>query len=151
ASIYDPNPAKHIISNVTNNWAFYYDINNVKQYCLLDSAGNTVDVGESDVYPTSCGYSEMTGIGDYQGPIQAITFVVPGTSTQHSISAEAAHLLFADGGNNGGVAPWTDPTQYFIRSSGTGTIQMPSRKINTMPTAWWGLDRLSASNLVDSM
>jgi hypothetical protein len=47
--------------------------------------------------------------------------------------------------------PWTDPHYYFVRSSGTGTTQLPSRAINVDPTAWWGLDRLSAGNVVDSM
>jgi hypothetical protein len=153
ASIYDPSPSKHVIVNTTNNWAFYYDsdVNSTQKFCLLDAAGNTVDVGESDVYPSSCGYSPTSGIADYTGPIQAITFVVPSRSTQKAISAEAAHLVFAAGGDGGRTTPWTDPHNYFVRSSGTGTIQLPSRAIGADPAMWWGLDRLSAGNLVDSM
>ena len=59
--------------------------------------------------------------------------------------------MFATGNADTPVQPWNDPTKYFIRSSGTGTIQMPSRAIGMDPTKWWGLDRLSASNLVASM
>ena len=40
---------------------------------------------------------------------------------------------------------------YFVRSSGTGTIQLVSKAINVPPTGWWGIDRLSADNLRDSM
>jgi hypothetical protein len=153
ASVYDPVQSKHLVLNVTNNWAFYYDANGTQNFCLLDTAGNTVDVGESDVFPTSCDatYVDQSGIANYAGPIQAINFVVPSASTQTSISAEAAHLVFATAGDSGKATPWTDSTVYFVRSSGTGTVQMPSRAINLAPTAWWGLDRLSAANLVDSM
>ena len=150
-SMYDADPLKHLIKDVTNNWAFYYDVNGAQTLCLLDTNGNTVDVGESDVYPQSCGYSPAPDVADYPGPIQAIVFAVPSSSKQTSISAEAAHLVFAAGGDNGKAAPWIDPHLYFIRSSGTGTIQIPSRANGIDPTAWWGVDRLSASNLVTSM
>lgn len=151
ASVYDPSMSKHLITNTINNWAFYYNASGVQTFCLLDPAGNLVDVGESDVYPSSCGYSPTPGIADYPGPIQAITFVVPAASTQRAISAEAAHLVFAAGGDGGRAIPWIDPHYYFVRSSGTGTTQLPSRATNIDPTLWWGLDRLSAGNLVDSM
>lgn len=151
ASVYETAPSKHLITNATNNWAFYYNASGVQTFCLLDAAGNVVDVGESDVYPSSCGYAPTQGIADYPGPIQAITFVVPSGSKQTSISAETAHLVFSAGGDNGKTAPWTDPHLYFIRSSGTGTTQLPSRAIGIDPASWWGIDRLSASNLVASM
>jgi hypothetical protein len=158
ASVYDPNINLHYVTPTTNgsgnnNYAFYYDANGVQNYCLLDGSGDQIDVGESDVFPTSCNtsYVDGSGVADYPGPIQAITFVVPAASSQLAISAEAAHLVFGAGGNNGQTTPWVDPTLYFIRSSGTGTIQLPSRVISLAPTAWWGLDRLSAGNLVASM
>ena len=93
ASVYDANTTKHIILNVANNYAFYYDMNGVQTYCLLDSAGDTVDVGETDVFPTSCDMTytqaNMPDVAEYEGPIQAITFVVPAASTQKAVSAEA--------------------------------------------------------------
>ena len=151
AAIYDPVASKHLIFDVPNNWAFYYDRDGHQTFCLLDPAGNKVDVGESDVYPQSCGYSPTLGIADYTGPIQAITFVVPAGSKQAAISAEAAHLVFGAGGNRNQTMPWTDPHLYFIRSSGTGTVQLPSHAIGIDPGAWWGIDRLSADNLVASL
>ena len=151
ASVYDSDPSKHKVQNVANNYAFYYDATGTQQFCLLDPAGTAVDVGESDVYPSSCGYAEQSTIADYTGPIQAITFVVPSSSTQTAISTEAAHLVFAAGANNGQATPWTDPSSYFVRSSGTGTVVLPSQAIKLDPTMWWGFDRLSASNLVASM
>jgi ABC-type phosphate transport system substrate-binding protein len=156
ASAYDPDPTKHVIStatNTTNNWPFYYDGTGTQTYCLLDETGVTVDVGESDVFPTSCNaaYTGRPDVADYVGPIQAVTFVVPAASSQMSISAEAAHWVFAAAGNNRVAEPWSDPTLYFTRSSGTGTTQLPSRAIGLDPTKWWGTDRLSASNVVVAM
>lgn len=117
----------------------------------LDYTGNTVDIGESDVYPSSCSYSVVANTADYIGPIQAITLVVPSASKQISISAEAAHLVFGAGGDAGRASPWSDPHYYFTRSSGTGTTQLVARTVTVDPAMVWGIDRLSAANLVASM
>lgn len=151
AAAYDVDPTKHVIKNIANNYAFFYDATGKQTFCLLDAAGNTVDVGESDVYPSSCGYGAVAGVADYLGPIQAINFVVPSASKQNAISAEAAHTAFAAGGDGGRVMPWTDARFYFTRSSGTGTTILPSVAIALDPAKWWGIDRLSATNLVASM
>jgi hypothetical protein len=150
-SMFDQDPTKHVIKDIPGNWAFFYDGDGNKNYCLLGPSGATVDVGESDVYSQTCSYSASSGIADYTGPIQAITFVVPSGSSQRSISAEAAHTIFGAGGNGGTIEPWTDPSLYFVRSAGTGTMQLPSRAIGVPPNAWWGIDRLSADNLRDSL
>jgi len=151
AAIYDRDPNKHLISDTPNNYAFYYNAVGDQVFCKLTPGGNVVDVGESDVYPSSCGYDPPPNVTERTGPIQAITFVVPSGSKQSVISAEAAHLVFAAGGDQGKAMPWIDPTLYFVRSSGTGTVQLPSRAIGVSPTAWWGIDRLSATNLVAAM
>jgi ABC-type phosphate transport system substrate-binding protein len=151
ASMFDPDLRKHVIRDIPNNWAFFFDAGGNKNYCLLKPEGNAVDVGESDIYASTCGYEATPGIADYPGPIQAITFVVPAGSSQRSISAEAAHYLFGAGGKQGTISPWVDPRLYFVRSSGTGTVQLVSRAINVPATAWWGIDRLSADNLRDSL
>jgi len=151
AAAFDVSPSKHVISNVVNNAAFYYNAAGAQVLCLLNPAGDTVDVGESDVYPSTCGYAATANVSDYPGPIQAITFVVPSASKQIAISAEAAHLVFSSGGASGRAAPWTDPRYFFVRSSGTGTTQIPSRAIGLDPTMWWGIDRVSAGNLVTQM
>jgi hypothetical protein len=151
AAVLDPDVTKHVVKNVVNNYAFYYDATGTQQFCLLDTAGNNVDVGESDVYPASCAYSVVANTADYLGPIQAITMVVPSSSKQNAISAEAAHLVFGAGGDNGRASPWSDAHYYFTRSSGTGTTQMVARASTVDPAMVWGIDRLSAPNLVASM
>jgi hypothetical protein len=150
-SMFEADPTKHLIKDIPGNWAFFFDSAGTRQYCRLNPEGNLVDVGESDVYAHTCGYDPVPNVADYTGPIQAITFVVPAASTQISISAEAAHFVFGTGGSRTVVAPWTDPSLYFVRSSGTGTIQLTSRAINVPANAWWGIDRLSSDNLLDSI
>jgi hypothetical protein len=150
-SMWDPDPTKHVIHDIAGNWAYLVNPDGTKTYCLLGPNGANVDVGESDVFAQTCGYTSGPGVADYTGPIQAITFVVPSASSQRSISAEAAHALFGAGGGGGKVKPWTDPTLYFVRSAGTGTIQLPSRAIDVPASAWWGIDRLSADNLTASL
>src|SRR5262252_6447244 len=44
--------------------------------CTLND--NTVDIGVSDVYAASCNVNSLpSGVKDFLGPIQAMTFVVP--------------------------------------------------------------------------
>ena len=145
ASQLDSNPAKHVVTGA----AVYFDTGGVSHPCLLDPAGSTIDVGISDVFATSCTEPEPVAggpVAQYLGPIQAMTIVVPQASSQNTITAAQAHLVFGTGG--GGVPepdastfPWTDPRLYFVRNSGSGTQQMLSRAFNVQATAWWGVDR----------
>ena len=152
ASILDANATKHVVKNVANNYAFYYDSTGTQQYCLLDAAGNTVDVGESDVYPTSCLRTRsVANIADYLGPIQAITIVVPSASKQNAISAEAAHLVFGAGGDNGRGLAVVRCALLLHAQLGHRHDPDASRAITVDPTMVWGIDRLSAANLVASM
>jgi len=75
AAIYDP--TQQLITNTVNNYAFYYAPSGAQTFCRLADAGNVVDVGESDVYPSSCRFDPRVDVADYPGPIQAITFALP--------------------------------------------------------------------------
>ena len=90
--------------------------------CALNN--NPVDIGVSDVYASSCGVAELPkDVKDFYGPVQAMTFVVPSGSSQSSISAEAAYLVYGFG-NDSEVSPWTDETAIEQRSATSGTQQM---------------------------
>jgi hypothetical protein len=131
--------------------AQYFQKDGTAVSCSLGPAGATVDVGESDIFSSTCsGYgSPGPGIAEYLGPIQAMTFVVPGVSTQQAISAEAARAVFGMGGDRDAGAPWTNPSLYFVRNQNTGTQQMIGKAINVPPSAFWGIDRGTAAT-VDS-
>jgi hypothetical protein len=163
-SVFDS--TKRIIANpapgATPNYAYYYDDNGNQQSCLLDSAGNTVDIGVSNLFSTTCNtstasYVSGTTVSDYTGPIVPFALSVPSGSSQVSISAEAAHAIFGLGGKMSGIggfkdaAPWTDPTFYFIRNSGAGSTVLSAVLFNVPKAGFWGIDRLSTDNLRDSM
>ncbi|MGC4094041.1 MAG: hypothetical protein QM756_40260 [Polyangiaceae bacterium] len=103
--------------------------------CNLPTAGAVVDIGISDVFAASCGVTTLaSGVKDFLGPVQSMTFVVPKKSTQTAISAEAAYLTFGLGAD--GDTPWSDPTKYFVRTATSGTQQMLATAIK-VPAAKW--------------
>jgi len=116
--------------------------------CTLGPGGVAVDIGESDIFSSSCaGTVPSSDVGEYFGPIQAMLFVVPGYSTQKVISAEMARAVFGRGGDNQKATPWIDPDLYFIRNANTGTQQMIGRAIGVPADQFWGRDRGTAANL----
>jgi hypothetical protein len=150
------NPAQ----GATPNYAFYFDDAGVQTSCLLDTAGNPIDMGVSNLYSPTCNTSTATyetggTVRDYTGPVVPFVLSVPSASTQVSISAEAAHIVFGLGGHGSDglkdAAPWTDPTYYFIRNSSSGSTVLTAQLVNVPKTKFWGIDRLSTDNLRDSM
>jgi hypothetical protein len=112
--------------------------------CRLGSGGMPVDVGESDIFASTCAdYGAPGNVGEYFGPIQAMLFVVPTASAEDVISAEAARAVFG----RGGLAPWTNPNLFFVRNANTGTQQMIGRAIAVPADGFWGVDRGSAKNV----
>jgi hypothetical protein len=101
--------------------------------CNLAFAGNTVDIGVSDVYPATCpaGYTLATGVQDFHGPVQTMTLAVPVQSTQTSISVEAAYMVFGFAADTPAhtVSPWTDPSAYQVRDDTSGTQLMISKAL----------------------
>jgi hypothetical protein len=143
--INDPGP------DGSGKYAQYFQADGIGVSCTLGPGGATIDVGESDIFSSTCsGYGVPgEGVAEYLGPIQAMTFVVPGVSGQQAISAEAARAVFGMGGDRNVGAPWTNPSLYFVRNQNTGTQQMIGKAINVPPGAFWGVDRGSAA-AVDS-
>jgi hypothetical protein len=152
-TVFDPNPANHVITDPAPSpsakYASYYQSNGSAVPCLLGEGGAAVDVGESDVFSTTCsaGYVAGSGIGEYLGPIQAMAFVVPGKSQEVAISAAAARAVFGMGGDYGKVAPWTNASLYFVRNGNTGTQQMIGHAIGVPANEFWGIDRGTAANV----
>jgi ABC-type phosphate transport system substrate-binding protein len=143
--ITDPAPGSSV------KGAAYFKADGSAVSCALGPNGAKVDIGESDIFATTCGYDPPGGsVGEYLGPIQAMAFVVPGKSGQTAITAEAARAVFGMGGDNGTAMPWINPELYFVRNSGTGTQQMIGLAIGVPANAFWGVDRGTAAN-VDSL
>lgn len=114
-----------------------------------------LDVAASDVFAGSCdatfAVTAQGPIGEYFGPIQPMTFVVKSESAETSISAEMGHVVFGRSSNDPKSMPYTDPSLYFVRNSGSGTQQMISRAIKVDATKWWGLDRGGSSQVLTQL
>jgi hypothetical protein len=128
-------------------YAAYFQADGSSVECSLGPSGLPVDVGESDIFSTTCdGYGAPgNGVGEFLGPIQAMVFVVPGRSQQNAITAEAARDVFGMGG--GKAQPWTNPELYFVRNANTGTQQMIGHAIDVPASGFWGIDRGTAANV----
>jgi hypothetical protein len=143
--------SNHVIGDPTpgtgGNYATYFQEDGSAVPCLLGPSGAPVDVGESDIFSTTCDPADVPGgaVGEYLGPIQAMVFVVPGKSQQTAITAEAARMVFGMGG--GVASPWTDPSLYFVRNANTGTQQMIGHAIGVPAGSFWGVDRGTAANV----
>jgi hypothetical protein len=113
---------------------------NAERRCDLDPAGVAADVGVSDVFATTCldlPQGLPAGVGDFFGPVQVMSFVVPSASSQRTISADAAYLAFGFGAASG-VAPWTDARFLFQRTATSGTQAMIGAEIGVPPALWRG-------------
>ena len=127
--------------------------------CTIDE-DVPVDFGESDIYSTTCEqrlkYSPTNPVGsplvgEYFGPIQAMTFSVPAASSQSIISAEAARAVFGRGSAPTPELPWNDSNQLFKRSDSTATNQLISRAIFIDPTQWYGQTPATATAMASAL
>jgi ABC-type phosphate transport system substrate-binding protein len=128
-----------------------WDTSGTTVNCDLDTSGTKVDIGVSDVFAKSCGVDALpSDVKDFHGPIQAMTFVVPHDSTQTSISAEAAYLVFGLG-KAGKVDPWTDETLLERRSDTSGTQQMISANIKVPASKWKGVMNAGSGDVLNAL
>ncbi len=99
--------------------------------CTTDpNNGTPPNLGIAALFPSSCAGlgAPPAGIGSFDGPIQAYTFIVPTAefANQTSISAQEAYYAFGDGVNNpvtfNGNAEWNVPSQFYLRPSTKSTL-----------------------------
>ncbi len=99
-----------------------------------------VDIGVADVYPSSCITPAIT-LGasqkDFHGAIQPMEIVVPYASSENSISADAAYVVFGfDAASMYTVTPWNDPTAIWTRGDTSGTQVMIANAIGLGAAKW---------------
>jgi hypothetical protein len=112
-----------------------------------------VDIAISDVFPASCRptlASVPAPFADFFGPIQMFNFVVPSTSQQQVISAEAAYFVFGFGSASG-VAPWIDDNFIIRRNAASGTQVLLGTAIAVPPARWAGVDGVSSDGVLTKL
>lgn len=98
--------------------ASFWDATGREQSCTLPDAGQTVDFANMGNTAVSCpGVGALPNdVGDFLGPVNAYTVIVPLASSQLVISREAAYFAFGFG-QLGKAQPWIDDTQIFRRDA----------------------------------
>lgn len=137
------------VGTATDVTASYWDAS-TELKCDLDPKGQVADLGLSDVFPSTC--QTLPGglpsnVGDFFGPVEAYSFVVPKASTQKAISKAAGYFVFGFG-KDSGVAPWTDEGSLFVRDASSGTQQMLGVALGVPPDHWVGQVATSSGDLV---
>lgn len=135
---------------ITGN-ASIWDSTATETTCTLDLAGNAVDIGVSDVYASTCTSTALPAdVKDFYGPVQSMTFAVPATSVNNTISAEAAYLVYGFGA--AGLVPnYNDNTLIFQRSASSGTQNMLATAIGVPAAKWQGVSNGTTGNMLTSL
>jgi hypothetical protein len=134
---------------LTGSFSYWDDIG-VERTCTVAAAMPIVaDIGASDVFATTC--APLPGglpsnVGDFLGPVQPMTFVVPKGSTEVSISGEAAYYIFGFGAESG-AEPWTLESFIFQRDALSGTQQMIAAAIGIEASRWKGIHTTGSGDL----
>ncbi|HEX3758633.1 MAG TPA: hypothetical protein VHW23_07995, partial [Kofleriaceae bacterium] len=150
--LFSPDAAKHVVKDIAGKPALLFNPDGTSQPCTFTTP-TTLDVAVSDVFASSCNasYAVSDQIAEYLGPIQPMTFVVQSGSTEKSISAAMAHVVFGRGNTDPSSSPYGDPSLYFVRNASSGTQQMISRAISVDAKQWWGIDRGGSSAVRDQL
>ena len=142
--------------------ATYYDPaldgnGNVQQgTCAIDDPARLADLGISDVFPTTCVPALVSQGGlpnnlyDFFGPVQVMEMVVPSTSTETSISAEAAYMVWGFGSASG-VSPWTNASALLQRSASSGTQNMIAAVIAVPAGQWQGVHNATSGAVLSAV
>jgi hypothetical protein len=101
------------------------------------------DVAVSDIYPVTCtqnlGIAPLTSAElDFIGPIQTSAIIVPSSSSEKVISADAAYVVFGFGAANYVVAPWSDPASIFVPNTLSGPLNLIGATVALSPGKWVG-------------
>jgi hypothetical protein len=98
-----------------------------------------VDIGVSDVFPSTCITPAITlgsSYGEFRGAIQPMEIVVPWGSSESAISANAAYVVFGFAAEKYIVNPWNDPTAIWTRGDTSGTQLMIAAAIGLTGDKW---------------
>lgn len=129
--------------------ASYWDATGKENTCDLPTLGEPVQFGNMGNSATLCpGVTELPAdVGDYLGPVNAYSLIVPNASSQLSISANGAYFAFGFGAA-GNVAPWVDETQLIRRDSNSAAQLFISLATGVPAEKFKGVDAKTNGNTV---
>jgi len=129
--------------------ASYWPGTTTETTCNIPAGGVIADVSISDIFASSCTALPNglpKDVGDFFGPAQAMTFIVPKASAERSISAQAAYFVYGFGAQSG-IFPWTDPANIFRLDDTSGTQRIIGAGIGVPASEWKGTNLNFSSKL----
>jgi hypothetical protein len=119
--------------------------------CTIPSdSGHAVDIANSALFVSACNPGDTPdGIKLFQGPNQGYAFVVPETSQQKAMTAEAAYLTFGFGTDSG--TPWDNPDFMFIRTPTKSTLLALAAAIHVPAMKWQGKQENASSDVLNDL
>jgi ABC-type phosphate transport system substrate-binding protein len=152
--VYQSPGACHGINSVAGDvkltgTASYWDATGKELTCDLPVTGEPVQFGNMGNSATLCpGVDKLPdNVGDYLGPINSTSIIVPNASSQLSISAAGAYFVFGFGAA-GNVAPWTDEAQIIKRDSSSGALLAIAFSAGIPAEKFKGVDAKTNGNTV---
>ncbi len=135
--------------------AKYWDDTGTETSCDLPSGGQPVDLAISDVFASTCPQFNLVAdlpadLVDDAGPVQTMGFVVPASSDETVISADAAYFVYGFGSDSG-VEPWTDESAILQRNSQSGTQSLIGKVIGVPPAKFHGVMNQASSDMVEAL
>lgn len=119
--------------------------------CTPATGGKIPDIGNSNVFVSACSRTLPATIAEVHGPVQAYVLAVPeANTTDRAITFEEAYFIFGFG-MTGGVLPWNDETQLFIRTVTKSTLLSWAFNISVPAAKWKGVRFDKSSEVVTAL
>jgi hypothetical protein len=129
--------------------ATYYDASGTLQNCTLDPAGASPSLVVSDVPVSLCtGLTLPANMRAIPVAVDAAVLVTHKNSSQASISAGAAYMVFGVGGQ---ITPWTDPAQLQVRTPTSSTQLVWGSLINVPANKWKGVAQTGSGGVITAI
>jgi len=133
--------------------ANYWLADGTEEVCDLPLAGVVPDYGMLGVQATLCEGVEALppGIGDFPGPVTSWSLIVPNSSSQTSISAEAVYFVYGYGAALGQVSPWTIDAELYSRNATSAALIAIALGADIPPSKFKGVDVMTNQSMISSL
>lgn len=143
----------YVDGTLATGTASYWDADGTEQTCNFPVTGVAADFGMLGVQGTLCeGVAEIpAGIGEWTGPITSWSLIVPGDSSQTSISAEAVYFIYGFGAALGQVSPWIVDAELYSRNATSAALIAIALAAGVPPTKFKGADVGTNQMMISSL
>lgn len=119
--------------------------------CQPATGGKVPDIANSNVFVSACSRTLPATVAEVHGPVQAYVLAVPEANTaDRAITFEEAYFIFGFGAA-GGILPWNDEQQLFVRTATKSTLLSWAFNISVPANKWKGVKFDKSSEVVTAL